>query len=146
MSIDFAHLSVCGRLVEDPQVKTSENGNTVCKFSVASNRRTGKNGEERTAYIPVVVFGREAEICGQYLTKGREVLVTGDFETDSYVDKEGVSRKTFSLVVGIGGRVVFGTGGAKRDEAPEEPAKDVRKAITATKTLINKGMGRNTRR
>jgi single-strand DNA-binding protein len=141
--MDFTSLSFCGRLVEDPQVKTSENGNTVCRFSVASNERIGKTGEERTTYIPTVVFGREAEICGQYLTKGREVLVQGKLETDTYVDKEGVSRKTFSCVVGIGGSVRFGKGGAKVEEAPEEPVKDARKAMSTAKSLINRNMGRN---
>ncbi len=122
---DFTLLTFSGRLTDDPELRTTSNGNSVCKFSVASNKRIGKD-EERTNYIPVTVFGKQAELCAKYLTKGRQVHVIGEFETDKYTDKEGIVRKGFGCIVGESGRVNFGSGGTKvEDDGPvdfERPA------------------------
>ena len=124
--MDFTSLSFIGRLTDDPELIQSSAGNPICKFNVASNRRVGKDAE-RTSYIPVTVFGKQAELCHQYLTKGREVRVQGEFETDKYVDKEGKNRTGFGCVVGLNGIVQFGTGGTLKqdsdsdeDDVPEE--------------------------
>jgi len=124
--IGFANISFQGRLTDDPDVRTLDNGNTVCRFTVAVNRRL-PNGEEKTAFIPTTVFGRQGQVCGEYLSKGREVYVTGEFETDKYTDKNGVARTGFGCVARD---VIFGSGGTREEdedsepnyrEAPEEP-------------------------
>lgn len=108
MNMDFTDFTFFGRLVADPEEFRTKNGRTLCKFTVASNRSLG-DGKEKTSYIPVLVAGREAELCYKYLTKGRSVLVSGSFETDKYVDNNGVSRTGFTCVVSeFQGYVRFG--------------------------------------
>lgn len=112
--MDYTLLTFSGRLTDDPQLRKS--GDTsICKFTVACNKRL-TNGDERTSFIPTTVFGKQAEICNEYLSKGREVRVVGELETDSYVDSEGVKRKGFGCIVGVTGSVDFGSGGRKTDD------------------------------
>ena len=120
MSIDFAHLTIHGRLTDDPEMGTTKTGTTYCRFRVASNRRVGKD-QEKTCFVPVTVFGSDAVNSGKFLTKGRSVMVTGDFETDSYEDREGNKRKSFGVVARS---VIFGSGG--RDIPDENPSSDNR--------------------
>ncbi len=119
--MDFTSLIFQGRLTDDPVLRTASNGTVLCKFDVASNRRINKD-EERTTYIPVTVFGKQAPICAEFLTKGREVHVTGEFETDSYTDNDGIKRKGFGC---IARDVRFGRGGTRQDQDQEtETAKE----------------------
>lgn len=115
MIIEFATLTFQGRLTSDPEIKTLSNGTVMCKFSVASNKRISKE-KEKTAFIPVTVFGTEAVNCGKYLTKGRAVHITGDFETDKYEDR-GKMRTGFGVVAR---HVKFGPGGTKNTESTED--------------------------
>jgi single-strand DNA-binding protein len=91
------------------QTKT---GTTMCKFRVAVNRKISKDNE-KSSFLPVVVFGKDAVNCGEFLTKGRFVMVSGNFETDSYVDKEGNKRTGFDV---IAREVIFGSGGQRSDD------------------------------
>jgi len=124
--IGFAQLSYQGRLTDAPELRTLDSGTTVCKFTVAVNRRL-PNGEEKTSYIPTTVFGRQGQICGEYLTKGRSVYVTGEFETNKYTDRTGTARTGFGCVARD---VIFGSGGRteESDRTPEEhlPSRDSR--------------------
>lgn len=112
--IDFAQLTLQGRLTDDPETGTAQGGNTWCRFRVAVNKRLGKD-KEKTAFIPVTVFGTDAVNCAKFLTRGRAVHVTGDFETDKYEDREGNKRTGFGVVAKS---VIFGPGG--RDNADED--------------------------
>src|SRR5260221_1729617 len=80
-----------GRLGKDPEVKATPNGNTVAKFSLATDERyTDREGnkQERTEWHNVVAWGKLAEICGQYLRKGKLIYLEGKIRTDSWEDKE----------------------------------------------------------
>jgi single-strand DNA-binding protein len=110
--IDFAQLTLQGRLTDDPEMGTTSNGSTYCRFRVATNRRMGKD-KEKTSFIPVTVFGTDAANCGKFLTKGRAVHVTGDFETDKYEDREGNKRTGFGVVAKS---VIFGPGGTMNSD------------------------------
>ncbi|HVT05678.1 MAG TPA: single-stranded DNA-binding protein [Thermoanaerobaculia bacterium] len=80
-----------GRLGKDPEVKSTPSGTTVAKFSMATDDRfTDKGGErqERTEWHNIVAFNKLAEICGQYLRKGKLVYIEGSIRTDSWDDKE----------------------------------------------------------
>jgi single-strand DNA-binding protein len=80
-----------GRLGKDPEVKSTPNGNTVTKFTIATDERfTDRDGnkQERTEWHNIVAWGKLAEICGQYLRKGRLVYIDGKIRTDSWEDKE----------------------------------------------------------
>lgn len=80
-----------GRLGKDPEIRSTPGGTTVAKFSVATDDRyTDKNGEkqERTEWHNITAFGKLAEICGQYLRKGKLVYIDGSIRYDSWDDKE----------------------------------------------------------
>lgn len=114
---DFTTAAFSGRLTSDPEQYTSKGDKVLCRFTVASNKRIGKDSE-KTAYMPVLVTGQEGVNCLKYLKKGREVLITGaTFETDTWKDMDGNKRKGFTFVVGRGGIVTFGGGGRKSDDA-----------------------------
>ena len=85
-----------GRLGKDPEMRSTPNGNTVAKFSVATDERfTDKSGEkqERTEWHNIVAWGKLGEICGQYLRKGKLVYIEGSIRTDSWDDKESGQKK-----------------------------------------------------
>ncbi len=80
-----------GRLGKDPEIRSTPGGTTVAKFSIATDDRyTDKNGEkqERTEWHNITAFGKLAEICGQYLRKGKLVYIDGSIRYDSWDDKE----------------------------------------------------------
>lgn len=92
---------VLGRLTADPQLRTTTGGQSVTSFSVATNRVwTDKSGtkQEQVEYHNVVVWGRQAEIATQFLTKGSVVLIEGRLQTRSWTDKQGQLRKTTEII------------------------------------------------
>ncbi len=104
-----------GNLGKDPEVRYTQTGSAVANFSIATseqwNDREGKK-QERTEWHNIVVWGKSAEHCGQYLSKGRQVFVEGSIRTRSYDDKTGVKRYVTEI---IAQRVQFlGSGGGTR--------------------------------
>ncbi|MCS7012711.1 MAG: single-stranded DNA-binding protein [Chloroherpetonaceae bacterium] len=85
-----------GHLGNDPEVRTTRDGTLVANFSVATNEYYKENGElkERTEWHRVVVFGKLAETCRQYLKKGKQVYIEGRLQTRSWEDKE-TGRKNY---------------------------------------------------
>ena len=86
---------VIGNLGRDPEMRYTPNGQGVTSFSVASNRRyTTAAGEQReeTEWFNVSAWGRLAELCNQYLTKGRQVYVEGRLSSRSYEGRDGQMR------------------------------------------------------
>ncbi len=107
-----------GNLGKDPEVRYTQTGNAVANFSIATseqwNDRDGKK-QERTEWHNIVVWGKSAEHCGQYLSKGRQVFVEGSIRTRSYDDKSGNKRYITEIVAQ---RVQFlGSGGGSRGPA-----------------------------
>ncbi|MFQ5527527.1 MAG: single-stranded DNA-binding protein [Thermoanaerobaculia bacterium] len=92
-----------GNLGRDPEVRSTPSGQTVASFSLATNRRwRDKNsGEQReqTEWHNIVVWGRQAEIAGQYLAKGRQVFVEGRLQTRSWDDKQSGEKKYRTEIV-----------------------------------------------
>ena len=91
-----------GRLGRDPEMKSTPSGQTVAKFSIATDERyTDKSGErqERTEWHNIVAWARLAEICGQYLKKGKLVYIEGSLRTDSWDDKETGQKKYRTEIV-----------------------------------------------
>src|SRR5687768_585179 len=92
---------VVGRLGADPELKTITGGNSVCRLSVATSENwTDKQGQkqERTEWHKVVVWGKLAELCGKYLSKGRQCYVEGRLQTRSWEDQQGQKRYTTEIV------------------------------------------------
>ena len=90
-----------GNLGKDPEVKYMASGNPVCRFSLATNetwKDKAGNAQERTEWHSIVAFGKLAEICGQYLTKGRLCYVEGSIRSGKYEDREGNERKSYDII------------------------------------------------
>ena len=83
-----------GRLGRDPELRETSGGTTVCRLAVATSRRYTKDGQkqEATEWHDISLFGKTAEIAGQYLKKGSEVYVEGRLHTRKYTGKDGVER------------------------------------------------------
>jgi len=89
-----------GRLGADPEVRYTPEGTAVASFRIATDEFRGR-GEERertTEWHRIVAFGRLAEICGQYLRKGRQVYIEGRLQTRNWEDREGNRRWTTEVV------------------------------------------------
>ena len=122
-----------GNLTRDPELKSLPSGVRVASFAVATNRVwKDKNGakQESVDFHNVVVFGRQAEIVGQYLKKGSSVLVEGRMQTRSWDDASGVKKYRTEV---IADRIQFGprTGGAPAGNysSPAPAEDDHKKAL-----------------
>lgn len=88
--------SIVGRLVRDPELRfTKGSGKAVCSFTVAVNRAMSK---DKADFIPVTVWGKTAENCSKYLSKGSQVGVTGSAKSGSYDDKDGNKKYTIDML------------------------------------------------
>jgi single-strand DNA-binding protein len=90
-----------GRLGKDPEVRYTPDGTMVTTFRMATDEQwKDKNGEkvQRTEWHQIVTYRKLAEICGNYLVKGKLVFIEGRIQTRSWEDKEGVKRYTTEIV------------------------------------------------
>jgi single-strand DNA-binding protein len=90
-----------GRLGQDPELKYTPGGAAVCNFSMATTEAwTDKSGQkqEKTEWHRIVVWGKLAELCNQYLAKGRQAFVEGRLQTRSWDDKDGSKRYTTEIL------------------------------------------------
>lgn len=90
-----------GNLGRDPEVRYTADGRAVASFSIATSERwkdrnTGEM-QERTEWHRIVAFGKLGEICGEYLSKGRQVYIEGRLQTTSW-EKDGVTRYTTEVI------------------------------------------------
>jgi single-strand DNA-binding protein len=108
-----------GNLGKDPDVRFTNNGKAVAKFPIATSEvwmdATGSR-QERTEWHNIVVWGKQGETCGQYLSKGRQVFVEGSIRTRSYDDQSGNKRYITEIVAQ---RIRFLGGGGGTRVAPE---------------------------
>ena len=93
---------IIGRLGRDPEVRYTPSGSAVANFSVATSeewkdKETGEK-RERTEWHRIVAFNRLGEICGEYLSKGRQVYIEGRIQTREWEDQNGVKRYTTEIV------------------------------------------------
>ena len=93
---------IVGRLGKDPEIRSTPQGTSVAKFTVATDEKfTDRSGErqERTEWHNIVAWGKLGEICGQYLRKGKLVYIEGSIRTDSWDDKESGQKKYRTEIV-----------------------------------------------
>jgi single-strand DNA-binding protein len=121
---------IAGNLTRDPQVRFLASEQAVANFGLAINRKfKGSDGslKEETTFVDVEAWGRQAELVGQYLTKGRGCLVEGRLKLDSWEDKEGKKQSKLRVVAEnvqfLDSRPRQG-GGPGEGPAGEEPAGD----------------------
>ena len=103
-----------GNLGQEPEIRYTQGGNSVCNFRIATTERwkdrdTG-DMKERTEWHRIIVWGKQAEMCGEYLAKGRAVHVEGKLQTRKWEDKDGNERWTTEVVAD---RVTFLGGSAE---------------------------------
>lgn len=128
------NVNLIGNLTRDPELRytTGANATAVCRFTVAVNDGYGE--KQRTSFIPIVVFGKQAENCDRYLAKGRRVAITGRIQTGSY-EKEGRTVYTTDVIAnnveflssgqqgqGQGGYGQQTSFGGPQSPAPQSPA------------------------
>ncbi|MEK7615096.1 MAG: single-stranded DNA-binding protein [Patescibacteria group bacterium] len=118
--------TLLGNLTRDPEVKQIPSGQSVCTFGLATNRSwndsSGKK-QEATEFHNVVAWGKLAEICGQYLTKGKKVYVEGRLQTRDWEGTDGIKRYRTEVIAenmifldkspGGGGGMSVSSGGSK---------------------------------
>lgn len=108
-----------GNLGADPETRSTQSGISTCNFRIATSEKwTGKDGQpqEKTEWHRIVTFGKLAELCRDYLAKGRQVYVEGRIQTREWDDKEGQKRFTTEIVA----QNVRFLGGANGKGAPQE--------------------------
>lgn len=117
-----------GRLTRDPDVRTTQSGQTVTTIGLATNHTwTDKTGQrqEKTEFHNVVLWGRLAEIAGQYLAKGSETFIEGRLQNRTYTAKDGMERRVTEIVaenMQLGARPQGGGGNQDGGYAPRQSA------------------------
>lgn len=120
-------ITIVGRVGRDPETRQTDSGKTVTNFSVADNRRyTAGDGEQReeTTWFRVSAWGKLGEICGQYLSRGREVAVVGRVRPDesgnprTWTGQDGKVRASFE-VTAQSVQFLGGKNGGQADDEPE---------------------------
>lgn len=108
-----------GNLCKNPDLRTTNSGVSVCRFTVATQRRfKNQDGEREADFIPVVVWRDLADLCAKYLTKGRKVGVSGHIQTRNYEANDG-SKRTMTEVVAD--EVEFLTAKGSSDTGSQQP-------------------------
>jgi len=115
-----------GRLGADPEVRYTPDGTMVVNFRIATDEiRKDKNGErlQKTEWHRIVAFGKLAEICGNYLAKGKLVFIEGRLQTSTWDDKDG-NKRSMTEIVAANMKMLDGRGQSKGPEAvmDEPPA------------------------
>ncbi|MFC1629820.1 single-stranded DNA-binding protein [Patescibacteria group bacterium] len=121
---------IVGRLVSDPEMRTTQSGQSVCSFRMATNRvwndnKTGQK-QEKAEFHSIVLWRRLAEIASQYLTKGSLALIEGRLQTRSWDDPSGNKKYRTEI---IGEKMQLGPRSAgkivpQKQEQPEKPAQE----------------------
>ena len=132
-----ASITISGNLTTDPVIRYTANGRASLAGGVAVNRRWQTNGEwqEATSFINFKAYGQIAENIAATCTKGMRVMLTGRPETSEYVDKDGVNRKAFDVIVDDMGpslkfatavvdRITRDNGGQNRTVQTSRPVED----------------------
>jgi single-strand DNA-binding protein len=125
-----------GHLGRDPEVRYTASGRAVATFTIATSDRWKDqegNDQERTEWHRIVAWGRLGEICGQYLSKGRQVFIEGRIQTREWADKEGAKRTTVEIIANdmimLGGGGAVGQGSGYRTDGGAEGGPPARKPL-----------------
>jgi single-strand DNA-binding protein len=124
-------VTLIGRLGRDPELKYTQSGTAYCRFSIATDDqwtdRSSGEKHERTEWHNIVTWERLAEICGQYLAKGRMVYIEGSIQSRQWEDQDGNKRTSFDIrardMVMLGGPG-DGGGGSRRGSASSDSSGD----------------------
>ena len=122
MANDMNLTVLVGRITRDAELKYTNTGTAVTKFSIAVNKKRKKGEEyvEKVSFFDITAWAKMAETLSQYLVKGKQIIVSGELEQDRWEDKDGNRRRK----VGITANAIQLLGGDKRQEsAPRQEPK-----------------------
>lgn len=116
---------IVGTLGNDPEVKYSASGSAIANLSVATSdqwkdKQTGEK-KEQTEWHRVVIFGKLAEVAGEYLRKGSQVYIEGQLRTRKWTDSNGVDKYTTEIFIPQMGGVMQMLGGKREDSGQQQP-------------------------
>lgn len=145
MAKSLNKVMLIGRLGKDPELKYTGSGTPFCRFSLATddtwNDKNSGERQERTEWHNIVVWDRLAEICNQYLTKGRLVYIEGSLQTREWDDQDGNKRRTTEIrardMVMLGGNAGEGAAGGPRRAAAAESASGGGPMTSSTSTITD---------
>jgi len=129
MSSSLNSVHLIGNLGQEPELRYTNSGDAVCTLSIATNRSwKDKDGklQTRTQWHRVVVWGKQAESCKQYLSKGRQVFVEGELQTRKYLAGDNSPR----FITEVRATQVKFLGGGQK--AVEEPAEETTESVPVT--------------
>lgn len=111
----YNRVILVGNLTRDPQVRYTQGGTAVSEIGLAVNRqwfdKQSNSRREETTFVDVTLWGRQAEVAGEYLSKGRSVLIEGRLQLDTWDDKESGQKRSKLRVVGESMTMLGGGGG-----------------------------------
>ena len=85
----FNRIVLMGRLTKDPEIRTTQSGITMCRFSIAVDRSYSKGQEKQTDFLDITAWRNTAEFVSKYFAKGRMILIEGKLQNDNYTDQSG---------------------------------------------------------
>jgi single-strand DNA-binding protein len=142
MAKSLNRVQLIGNLTRDPELRYTPSGTAVCSFSIATNRSwTTDTGEKKDEvdFHRIVAWNKLAEICSQFLVKGRKVYVEGRLTTRSWAAQDGTQKQTTEII--INDMILLDsrrTGEQDVVVADEEPTEEVQKPERSTKTKTAK--------
>lgn len=131
MSNDLNKVILIGRIVRDPELKSTQSGALYCRFSLAVNKTFTQNGEKKedVSFIDCVAWQRLAEIINQYAKKGKQICVEGRLNQRSWTDDQGNNRSALSVVVES--MQLLGSKDGQ-NSAPQTPAQRLNEQVSGT--------------
>ena len=130
----YNKIAIIGYLGRDPELRYTPNGNAVCNFSVATTEKVGS--EDITTWFRISAWGKQGELCNEYLHKGSQVYIEGKLRAETYTDREGQNRTNLEVnareIQFLGRRNDSGD----RDEAPSRAESQGRRDALKTPAEI----------
>ena len=143
MARSLNRVQLIGNLTRDPELRYTPSGTAVCSFSIATNRSwTTDSGEKKDEadFHRIVAWNKLAELCSQFLVKGRKVYVEGRLQTRSWAAQDGTQKQTTEIV--INDMILLDSKRTSESEVvaaeEEAPVEDVQKPGKAAKTKTSK--------
>ncbi len=116
-------LTIIGNLTGDPEVRVTQNGKTVCNFTVAVNRRNKAEGQPEADFFRVSAWNALGETCGKWLIKGRKVCVVGSVSLETYESQSGKHGANLRVTAQEVEFLSSGVQGEQQETRTEAPAK-----------------------
>jgi single-strand DNA-binding protein len=141
MARSLNRVQLIGNLTRDPELRYTPSGTAVCSFSIATNRSwTNDAGEKKdeVEFHRIVAWNKLAELCSQFLVKGRKVFVEGRLQTRSWAAQDGTQKQTTEIVISdmilLDSKRTGEQEVVAAEEASEEPKKTAKAAVKKEKT------------